>query len=109
MTTGGSTIFPLTGSVTVREVAQLAEALQAALTTSSALTIDCAGLTEIDLAAVQLLVAAHKSARAAGTPLTLRHAADGPLSALLRQAGFIAADDRPLTPEGDFWAQGKAA
>jgi len=60
---------------------------------------------------VQLLVAAHKSARTAGTTLTLKTPADGPLAALLLQAGFVSAAGHPLTPEGDFWlnAGGKAA
>jgi ABC-type transporter Mla MlaB component len=111
MSAAGSQSFPLTGAVTVREVAHLAGTLQAALTASGSLLIDCTGLTEIDLAGVQLLVAAHKSARAAGTSLSLRTPPDGPLPTLLRQAGFVTAEGRPLTREGDFWldAGSKAA
>ena len=109
MSAAGSQTFPLTGAVTVRDVTRLAETLQGALTAASALVIDCAGLTEIDLAVVQLLIAARTTALATGKSLTLKAAADGPLPALLRQTGFIATDGRALTPEGDFWTQGKAA
>lgn len=109
MSAAGPQIFPLTGTVTVRDVTRLAEALQGALTASSGLVIDCTGLTEIDLAVVQLLIAARTTASATGKSLTLKTIADGPLSVLLRQTGFIAADGRALTPEGDFWTQGKAA
>jgi anti-anti-sigma regulatory factor len=75
------------------------------------LAIDCSGILEVDLAIVQLLAAAHKTAGALGKPLRLIAPDDGPLAALLRQAGFVGADGRPLTPEGPFWinAEGKAA
>jgi anti-anti-sigma regulatory factor len=104
----GSQTFPLAGSVGVRDVARLAPELQHALSGPSPLAIDCTDLTDIDLSIVQLLVAAHKTAAATGKPLRLIAPAGGPLTALLRQAGFLTPDNRPLTPEGQFWIDAEA-
>jgi anti-anti-sigma regulatory factor len=103
-----SAVFPLAGSVGVRDAARLAAELQQALSGPVSVAIDCTNLADIDLSIVQLLVAAHKTATAAGKPLRLISPAGGPLAALLRQAGFIAADDRPHTPEGQFWTNAEA-
>ena len=78
---------------------------------AAALVIDCTGLAGIDLAIVQLLVASAKTAAAAGRSLSLVGLAGGPLATLLRQAGFLSPDGRPLGADGTFWinAEGKAA
>jgi ABC-type transporter Mla MlaB component len=104
----GSQIFTLAGSVGVRDVARLAPELQQALSGAGPLAIDCTDLAEIDLSIVQLLVAAHKTAAATGKPLRLIAPTGGPLAALLRQAGFLTPDNRPLTPEGQFWINAEA-
>lgn len=111
MNTTGSQTFALIGDLSVRDAARLAAELQQALAGPAPLVVDCTGLVEVDLAVVQLLVAAHKTCAAAGKPIRLIAPAAGPLQALLRQAGFLAADGNPLTPEGSFWinAEGKAA
>jgi anti-anti-sigma regulatory factor len=107
----GSQTVAFAGAIGVRDAARLAVDLQQALLAPGALCIDCTGVTDIDLAVVQLLVATHKTCAAGGKPLRLIAPAGGPLQALLRQAGFLAADGTPLTPEGPFWinAEGKAA
>ncbi len=107
----GSQIFPLAGSLGLRDAARLSAELAEALAQPGPLTIDCSGLGDVDLAIVQLLVAAHKTAAATGKPLTLVSPPGGPLAALLVQAGFVSPDGRPLTPQGQFWsnAEGKAA
>jgi anti-anti-sigma regulatory factor len=107
----GSQTFPLNGSLGLRDAARLSAELAEALARPGPLTIDCTALAGVDLAIVQLLVAAHKTAAAAGKPLALVSPPGGPLAALLRQAGFIAPDGRPLTPQAEFWsnAEGKAA
>lgn len=111
MNAAGSQTFALTGSIGVRDAARLAAELQQALAGPAPLTLDCTGLVDVDLAVVQLLVAAHKTCAAAGKPLGLIAPAAGPLHVLLRQAGILAPDGKPLTPEGSFWinAEGKAA
>jgi len=99
----GSQTVHLAGSLSLRDAARLAPELQQALAGPGPLVIDCTNLIDVDLSVVQLLVAAHKTAAAAGTPLRLLAPASGPLPALLRQAGFVSPDGRPLTPEGQFW------
>ncbi len=106
-----SQTFVLAGTATVREAAAIAAELQQALAAPGRLAIDCTSLTDVDLSVVQLLVATHRTAATAGKPLHLIAPTAGPLQALLRQAGFVSSDGRPLTPEGQFWinAEGKAA
>ena len=101
----------LSGTVGLRDITGLAQQLREQLTAARTLLIDCTAVTEIDLSAVQVFVAAHKSAVASGRSLALRAPADGPLCRLLKAAGFMGADGTPLTPEGQLWigAGGRAA
>ena len=111
MSAVGSQTFVFSGSLGVREAARVGAELHQALSGSDTLLLDCSGLTQVDLSIIQLLAAAHKTAVAAGKVLRLITPTGDPLAALLRQAGFVSADGRPLTPEGQFWinAEGKAA
>jgi anti-sigma B factor antagonist len=63
------------GELTIYRAAELRETLQAtlaALAPGADLTLGLAGVTEMDSAGVQLLIAARKSAAAAGRALRLR-------------------------------------
>lgn len=108
---GPSQQIALSGAVGVRDIADLARQLRELLATPGPLLIDCTAVTEIDLSAVQVLVAAHRSALAGGRSLALRAPIDGPLCRLLKAAGFLGANGTPLTPEAALWsgAGGKAA
>lgn len=96
----------LEGDVGVRDAARLAEQFSQAI--AGPLTIDCTSLSGVDLAVVQVLLAADRTARAAGQSLTLIHLPGGPLQQLLVATGFIAADGTPLTPDGPLWAAAEA-
>ncbi len=63
------------GELTIYRAAELCETLKstlAALPAGAELAIDLAGVTEMDSAGVQLLIAARRSAAAAGRALSLR-------------------------------------
>lgn len=98
----------LRGNLGLRDVGRLAEDLGRAFDAPGPVTIDCAGLTEIDLSVVQLLIAARRTAGLTGCALTLRHAPDGPLARLLKASGFLASDGTALTPDARFWIDGEA-
>ena len=59
------------GELTIYRAAELCEALKAALATGPELEVNLAGVTEMDSAGVQLLMAAKKSALAAQRTLRL--------------------------------------
>jgi anti-sigma B factor antagonist len=62
----------LDGELTIYHAAELRQTLLAALADApEGLAIDLAGVTEIDSAGVQLLMASKRAANASGRPLTL--------------------------------------
>jgi anti-anti-sigma factor len=65
--------FRIDGELTIYRAAELGAALKAALEAAAgaALEIDLAGVTEMDSAGVQLLIAARRTALAAGGELRL--------------------------------------
>jgi anti-anti-sigma factor len=72
MTTAHS--FPIAGELTIYRAAELCESLKAALAglgDGGDLEIDLSAVTEMDSAGAQLLMAAHKSARASRHGLRL--------------------------------------
>jgi anti-anti-sigma factor len=88
------------GELTIYRAAELAATLKAALAALPAgapLEIDLAAVAEMDSAGAQLLIAAHKSARAAGRALRLRHASPAVLEVFetLQLAAFF---DDEATP-----------
>ena len=83
-------IVAVSGSATQRQVAELHGRLTIALAEHGSVSIDCRAATDVDLSAIQLLLAARKSAAAAGNSLTLRYPADGALHAALLRGGFLA-------------------
>jgi len=93
----------LAGDLSLRSIAELKTRLVAALAAGAPLVIETGGVTSIDAGCLQVLVAAQKSANAAGTPMTLSAAAGGPLGRTLIAAGCLAADGRPLLAEAASW------
>jgi len=95
-------VVRLSGAQTIREAEGTLQALRDALAADSSVALDCEGVEEVDLAFLQLVIAASKSARTAGGKLSLTAPAAGPLLAALDSAG--------IRPDGDFrfWFEGEA-
>ena len=103
MTGDSSHTLKITGDTGLRNAQDIATQLRQALAGHSTITVVTDAMTSIDVSILQLLVAARKSALAAGKTLILRAPADGPLRRLLVQAGFVDIDGQSKTPEGAFW------
>ena len=104
-------IVTLSGSLGLKDVTRLRAELLAAFEAGGDVSVDCTGLTDADVAVVQLLVAAKKTANANGVALAVKAGATGVLGQLLVKTGFVSAEGRALVPELDLLAgaQGKAA
>jgi ABC-type transporter Mla MlaB component len=99
----------LGGPLTVRTVALMHERLLAALRQYPAVTVDLSRADEIDLSFIQLMLAARKSAAAAGKRLSLSAPAEGALLDALVCAGLIAsAEDQPVAGQA-FWLNRETA
>ncbi|HSI47483.1 MAG TPA: STAS domain-containing protein [Ideonella sp.] len=70
MSGGGQAVLAIEGELTIYRAAELCEELKAAQASAAELEINLAGVTEMDSAGVQLLMAAKKSAQV--TQRTLR-------------------------------------
>ena len=89
----------LDGALTVRTIANVRDVLLAALTDHQVVRVDCRAADAVDLSGIQILLAAHRSASAAGKQLVLAAPADGTLRSALEQGGFLdAAGGNP------FWS-----
>ncbi len=103
----------LEGALTVRTIegvhATLREAIEPPLdgldSVAANLSIDCSAATEIDLAFVQLLIAARISARPRGKSVGLATCPDGVLLDTLTRGGFQVVREEA----GAFWFEGTAA
>jgi hypothetical protein len=93
-------VVRLSGAQTIREAEGTLQALRDALAAAPSVALDCDAVEEADLAFLQLILAARKSARQAGKNLNMTAPASGPLLAALDSAG--------IRPEGDyrFWFEG---
>ncbi|MFL9823400.1 STAS domain-containing protein [Rhodoplanes sp. SY1] len=98
-------VVDLAGAQTVRTIAAAHERLRAELDRADAVRIRLDDVSEFDLTLVQLVLAARRSARAAGKSLDLAAPARGALRRALDRAGFLATD--PADPCGGaaFWLQ----
>lgn len=96
-------VVRLSGAQTIREAEGALQTLRDALAAEQSIALDCDGVEEADLAFLQLVLAARKSARHAGKTLGMTAPAAGPLLAALDSAG--------IRPEGDyrFWFEGMTA
>ncbi len=59
-----------------------------ALSDHASVILDCAGATEIDVAFVQILIAASRTAAKSNKRIELKRPPDGPLPEALRRCGF---------------------
>jgi ABC-type transporter Mla MlaB component len=93
----------LVGEQNIRNVTQTAAQLCEQLNGDGPLVIDCSRATDIDVAFVQLLLAARKSAGEQGRVLRLHAAASGALLACLRAGGFLPEAPGAVRGTYDFW------
>ena len=96
-------VIQISGEAGLRTAQDTAAALREALAGFDAISIATEAVTGADITTIQLLLAARRQALASGKTLTLAAPPTGVLRDLLIQTGCLAADGRPLTPEGDFW------
>jgi anti-anti-sigma regulatory factor len=68
----GEDTVRLEGRATIEQVREVCERVREAMTTHKNVTIDLTDVTRIDIAFVQLLVSAAKTARERGVGLTVR-------------------------------------
>ena len=93
----------LSGNLALRDAAGVKAMLQAALKSHASVEIATKELSGIDVSILQVLLAAHKTAVAAGKSLTLQVIAAGALQLTLAKAGFGDRAGGPVTSEGQFW------
>jgi anti-anti-sigma regulatory factor len=103
MTGDSAHTVEIIGDAGLRNAREIADMLQAAIAEHSNIVVSLTTTTSIDITVIQLLVAARKTALAAGKSLRLRAQPNGVLRQALVKTGFVGADGRPLTPEGSFW------
>lgn len=96
-------LISFSGDVTVSNIDQAHEELGAVLRQDGPVVVDIDGVTETDLTFVQLIEAARRKAGETGLDFTLRHAADGPVLAVLQRGGFL---DDDTSDRAKFWLQG---
>jgi anti-anti-sigma regulatory factor len=96
-------IVELPNELTIARAPELRALLLSALDGEGPLEIDARAVTEVDLAGLQVLCAAGRSARARGRPLTLtREARSEALARAVATAGFGHGQD-------DRWLSGEAS
>jgi len=96
--------FPDTA--TVRQAEDVQKTLALAIARHAGVVVDCSGLKEADLSAVQLLLAAHRSAAAQGKRFALAAPASDALLGVLVRAGILDPDAPAGSPDADFWLKG---
>ncbi len=86
----------LSGAASIRNTVQHHEVLSAALSAGVDVSLDLGDVQDADLAFVQLIIAARRSAKDRGLALTLSDPAPEPILQILERGGFIgpAPDDR---------------
>ncbi|MBR0550973.1 STAS domain-containing protein [Sphingomonadaceae bacterium LXI357] len=98
------TIFDVGSELTVQTVAEVAPRLQGELAGGYPVTVDLSAADSIDVAGVQLLLSARRSAEAAGGDLKLADPCHPPLTAVLKRMGILDADGMPQSTDAAFWA-----
>lgn len=90
----------LAGAGGIRNIAHYHDALSEGLSAGTDVGLDLSGMEEADVAFIQLVIAARRSAQARGLTLTLSTPAPEPILQTLERGGFIgpAPDDRR-----NFW------
>jgi len=93
----------LSGDLSLRSISELHTQLIEAVDGHEAVAIGTADVESIDVAAIQLLVSATRTAAARGRHVSLTAAADGAVGRALIAAGFFAADGTPKVPSLSSW------
>ncbi len=78
----------LSGNLAIQTIDQTLLQLRQALTENAAVDVDCAAVTDVDVSAIQLFLAARLSAGNAGKTLRIL-IGDGVLPAALEAGGFF--------------------
>jgi ABC-type transporter Mla MlaB component len=100
--TGNSTFtLTLSGDVSVKSAQDLLERLKQAISTNSAVSLECRDITQADVTTVQTLLAARKKAESLGKSLTFAGPPGPKLQSVLERAGFLS----PAQPAASFWTQ----
>ncbi len=99
----------LSGELGLRGIEKLKADIIAALEAHEAVVIDTSRVDGADASAIQLLLAAQKSANAEGKALSLIASAAGPVARTLAALGLVSSDGTSLTPETSTWTLTKAA
>ena len=89
------------GARNIRTAEQSHASLLETLHDASSISVDCSGISEVDLSLVQLLLSARRTAASFGKGLTLAHPAQGALRDILVRGGFLRADSP--ADERAFW------
>lgn len=87
-TEGGEVRLRLEGDLTVETTAELKGVLLDALEHSGDLLVDARGAQKVDIASLQLLCAAHRTAISLGKKMVLAHH-DEVLAAAVQEAGYL--------------------
>jgi anti-anti-sigma regulatory factor len=88
--------------LTLSTVAADKERILSSLSDGASVVIDLAAATEVDIAFIQLIEVARRSAPQLGASLSLASPAPGPVRDVLERGGFIAGGDPELLT---FWLQ----
>ena len=86
----GESVLSVSGELTLLDAAEFKAELLRALDSSPRLVIDTRELTDIDLAGLQLLSAAHQSALTKGKELCIDLVSSDVLARLIDRAGLVA-------------------
>lgn len=98
--------FAIDGALTIRNIDGALQELRGLVEKNTAIEIDATRATEVDVTAIQLVLAARASARKAGKTLTMAQPIPEPVRAVLAQGGFFAQGGQD-TDRASFWL-GKA-
>lgn len=109
MTGNSLHVVTISGDAGLRAAQDIAGLLRQALTEHDRVAIATDAMSGADITTIQLLLAAHRQALALGKTVSLQAPATGVLRELLIQTGCLSADGKALTPDDDFWTQGKPA
>ena len=93
---GGRIAF--SGELTIRNAEQMHTRLLDAVHRCPAVTVDCAAATDIDISFIQLVLAARKSAEAAGKVLSIAPASADRLAVAMRRAGLAEGETSAYSP-----------
>lgn len=115
MTRDSVFLTKISGDAGLRSAQDIAGQLKAALADHRTISVATSDIASADITTVQLLLAAHRQAAAAGKSLTLAAPPQGALRELLIEIGVLDGTGTSATSDADFWihepqkTKGKAA